>query len=203
MVPQYLLVPLAILAVPASSFTTPSRSRLAKRFYATIVDNDIAVDIAAPLHYVSGSDLTSRDFQIEELEDREGCETELWLNEDGTVTIGATNGPSVKDYMGNWEFIETASESEQPFRMKLTRSYGAGYNSSSGDNCMGEFTYDITREFWGTLKMVGSSISISGKTHANTEFSSENYIESEVGFFSIIDRCSKEQRFGQAMMLSM
>mmetsp|Transcript_3151 Transcript_3151/g.7006 ORF Transcript_3151/g.7006 Transcript_3151/m.7006 type:complete len:197 (+) Transcript_3151:109-699(+) len=195
MVPQYLLVPLAILAVPATSFTTPSRSRAEKRFYATVVDNDVAVDIAAPLHYVSGSDLTSRDFQIEELEDREGCETELWLNEDGTVTIGATNGPSVKDYVGNWELIETS------FRMRLTRSYGAG-SSSTGANCIGEFTYDITREFWGTLEMIGTSMSISGKTHANTEFSSDNFIESEVGFFSMIDRCSKEQNFGQSMMLS-
>jgi len=177
---------------------------VAKRFYASVVDNDndIAVDIATPLHYVSGSDLTSRDFQIEELEDREGCETELWLNEDGSVTIGATNGPRLKDYVGNWQLIDTASETEQPFRMRLTRSYGAG-SSSSGDNCMGEFTYDITREFWGTLEMVGSSISISGKTYANTEFSSENVNESEVGFFSIIDRCSKEQMFGQSMMLSM
>ena len=61
--------------------------------------------------------------QLEELEDKEESETELWLNADGTVTLGRTNGPPVKDFKGDWHVLETAGEGDKPFRMRLTRSY--------------------------------------------------------------------------------
>lgn len=73
----------------------------------------------------SRSDLSSKEYQLEELEDREECETELWLNDDGSVTMGYTNGPLVKSYKGDWHVIETASEDDKPFRMRLTRTYEA------------------------------------------------------------------------------
>ena len=71
-------------------------------------------------------DLARKEFQLEELEDREEMETEVWLNPDGTVTLGKTNGPAVKDYRGDWHIIETAMEEDRPFRMRLTRVYDAG-----------------------------------------------------------------------------
>ena len=71
-------------------------------------------------------DLAQKEFQLEELEDREERETEVWLNQDGSVTLGKTNGPLVKDYRGDWHLIETASEEDKPFRMRLTRVYDAG-----------------------------------------------------------------------------
>ena len=64
---------------------------------------------------------------------------------------------------------------------------------SSGANMMGEFSYDIKREYWGSIEMVGSSIAVAGKTHANLDNSGNAYIdelsliESELGFFSMID----------------
>jgi hypothetical protein len=70
-------------------------------------------------------DLAPKEFQLEELEDKEECETEVWLNRDGTVTLGKTNGPQVKDYRGDWHIIETALEGDRPFRMRLTRVYDA------------------------------------------------------------------------------
>lgn len=189
MVSQFLLIPLMILATPANSFTAPSRCGVAKRFATTNVP-------VAPLH-ASRADLATKEFQLEELEDKEDCQTELWLNDDGTVTLGMTNGPRVKDYSGSWSLLETASEAERPFRMRLTRSYEAG-SSSSGENMMGDFTYDIKREYWGSIEMVGSSIAVAGKTHANLDNSGNAYIdeqslfENEVGFFSMIDSATSE-----------
>ena len=69
------------------------------------------------------ADLSAKEFQLEELEDKEESETELWLNADGTVTLGRTNGPPVKDFKGDWHVLETAGEGDKPFRMRLTRSY--------------------------------------------------------------------------------
>lgn len=72
------------------------------------------------------SDLSSTEFQLEELEDRDECETSLRLNDDGTVTLGQTNGPPVSSWEGSWAVIETAAEADKPFRMRLTRTYEAG-----------------------------------------------------------------------------
>ena len=68
-------------------------------------------------------DLCNKEFQLEELEDKEECETEVWLNPDGSVTLGASNGPLVEAYHGDWHLLETANEGYQPFRMRLTRTF--------------------------------------------------------------------------------
>ena len=34
------------------------------------------------------------------------------------MTLGKTNGPSVKEYRGDWHIIETALEGDRPFRMR-------------------------------------------------------------------------------------
>eukprot|EP00804_Cyclotella_cryptica_P007268 CCRYP_017875-RA/>CCRYP_017875-RA protein AED:0.08 eAED:0.08 QI:335/1/1/1/1/1/2/96/145 len=132
-------------------------------------------------------DLAQKEFQLEELEDREECETEVWLNQDGSVTLGKTNGPQVKDYSGDWHLIETALEEDRPFRMRLTRVYDAG--SHSGPNQMGDFTYKVTREFHGNVQMIGESISVTGKTHGLDE---RDMLDAEVGYFTIIDAVASE-----------
>jgi len=202
--------------------------------------------------FASRADLTTKEYQLEELEDREECETELWLNDDGSVTLGETNGPLYKSYHGDWHVIETASEDDKPFRMRLTRTYEASsrwvilpslhqllvfihdvcfisrslthcltlssayifftssYHRSysttkhthlhnrSGVNKIGDFTYDITREFWGSIEMVGDSISVSGKMHGSSYNGSDVYLgelsmnESEVGYFTMIDSVASE-----------
>lgn len=86
--------------------------------------------VAAPYYTVLKArtviqDLSPKEFQLEELEDKEECETEVWLNQDGTVTLGRTNGPAVSDYRGDWHLIETATDGDHPFRMRLTRVYDA------------------------------------------------------------------------------
>lgn len=192
------LIPIAILAAPAAveSFSAPSRFGVSRTAcYAP----------TAPL-LASLSDLSSKEFQLEELEDREECETEVTLNDDGTVTLGVTNGPAVKEYRGDWHMLETAGEEDQPFRMRLTRAYDTGasvenlthpslrkFKSTSQANKVGDITYEVTREFWGNVEMVGESVSVSGKTHGNTVDSGNKYIdeqsllESELGYFTLID----------------
>jgi len=45
-----------------------------------------AATITAPKK-LSREDLCSKEFQLEELEDKEECETEVWLNDDGSVSL--------------------------------------------------------------------------------------------------------------------
>ena len=65
-----------------------------------------AATVAASKKLYTREDLCSKEFQLEELEDKEECETELWLNEDGSVTMGASNGPLMKDYAGERHFLD-------------------------------------------------------------------------------------------------
>lgn len=68
----------------------------------------------------------------------------------------------------------------------------------SGANKIGDFTYDITREFWGSIEMIGDSISVSGKMHGSSYKGSDVYLgelsmnESEVGYFTMIDSVASE-----------
>jgi len=70
---------------------------------------------------------------------------------------------------------------EYPFRMKLIRSY----DSSSMD----DVAYDIVREFWGSIEMIGGSVSVSGKIHDSTS----NALQMEVGYFTLIDSAASEE----------
>ena len=106
-------------------------------------------------------DLSTKEFQLEELEDKEECETELWLNDDGSVTLGATNGPQYSNYQGTWD-ITNDDDDDLPFRMRLTRSYEVR---------VGDISYDVIREFWGSLEMVGASVSVSGGRYREYECS--------------------------------
>ncbi|CAM9395363.1 unnamed protein product [Pylaiella littoralis] len=64
-------------------------------------------------------DLEDREFQLEELEDRDVAETSMVLNKDGSVTAGATNGPIPLSVRGKWSFDGTA------FRLDLHRQFDA------------------------------------------------------------------------------
>ncbi|KAL7544758.1 hypothetical protein ACHAWF_008125, partial [Thalassiosira exigua] len=132
------------------------------------------------------ADLASREYQLEELEDREECETEVWLNADGSVTLGPSNGPKVAEYEGDWHLLETAGEEDRPFRMRLTRRYES---PSSVKSNAGDTTYSVKREFWGNVEMVGESVAVTGRTHGNPDPAEEN---PELGYFALIDAASSE-----------
>lgn len=71
-------------------------------------------------------------------------------------------------------------------------------NIRSGANKLGDFTYDITREYWGNIEMVGESISVSGKMHGSSYNGSDAYLgemsmnESELGYFTMIDAVASD-----------
>eukprot|EP00904_Undaria_pinnatifida_P012357 jgi/Undpi1/8251/HiC_scaffold_25.g10721.m1 len=81
---------------------------------------------------VTTGDLANREFQLEELEDRDVAETSIVLNEDGTITAGATNGPLPMSVRGKWAFdgkkysMEISREFDASIPYVVSRVY-AGY----------------------------------------------------------------------------
>ena len=120
--------------------------------------------------------LVDKEFQLEEREDRDSALTELWLNADGTVTIGETDGPEPVSYEGKWSILETASEADRPFRLRLDRNYEGSPNTNAN--------YHVKREFWGNIGMVGESVEVEGVIHGLDE---RDNVDCEVGFFALID----------------
>jgi len=150
--------------------------------------------VASPKTSYSREDLCSKEFQLEELEDKEESETEVWLNDDGSITLGASNGPLVTDYTGEWHLLETTGD----FRMRLTRRF-----ESPGSGRIGDIQYDLTREFWGSIEMVGESICVTGKIHAalpsleinqyaQSYHDDQAMQDSEVGYFTMIDAVASD-----------
>ena len=76
----------------------------------------------------------------------------------------------------------SVDSNEYPFRMKLIRSYDS--------TTMDDVAYDIVREFWGSIEMVGGSVSVSGKIHDST---SNAGLQLEVGYFTLIDSAASEE----------
>jgi hypothetical protein len=129
-------------------------------------------------------DIIGKEFQLEEREDQDTEISELWFNDDGTVTLGKTDGPPVETFWGIWTLRDVG---EKPFRMEFIRTYAGGEHT--GTNQMGEFTYQVKREFEGDVQMVGDCVGIIGIMHGDDEASQ---LDCEVGYFSLIDASSEE-----------
>ena len=82
--------------------------------------------------------------QLEEREDQDSERTVVWLQNDGTVVLGDTDGPKYHSYEGKWSILETASESDRPFRLRLDRVYDGGHHT--GANQVGEFEYHVRNQ---------------------------------------------------------
>jgi len=68
---------------------------------------------------------------------------------------------------------------------------------------IGDIQYDLTREFWGSIEMVGESICVNGKIHgalpsAETNQYAQMYHddqamqETEIGYFTMIDAVASD-----------
>jgi hypothetical protein len=116
-------------------------------------------------------------YQLEELEDKDDCSTEVYLKDDGTVTIGVTDGPPPVDASGDWELAGNE------FRMTLSRIYDGGHKSSRTTD-VGEFKYEVKRFYEGTLGHMGEEMAVTdGIIHSvHAELGDE-----KVGFFNIIE----------------
>lgn len=128
----------------------------------------------------------SKFFNLEEMEDKEVCTTEVFLSQNGSVTLTETNGPPPVASYGHWKVVgETTTDGDDgdnmtSFVMTVTRTYSSGRDHTS----IGEFTFDVERTFIGDLSYVGSLVSVEGSMHMQDEFRGGDV---EVGFFSMID----------------
>ncbi|EED93823.1 predicted protein [Thalassiosira pseudonana CCMP1335] len=180
-----LILSTALLSFTASGFVMmPNQAVMARMMAQRFATPSSSSTSSTSL---SKADLEGKEFQLEELEDKEESETELWLNSDGSVTLGQSNGPRVASCKGDWHLIETATQEDKPFRMRLVRTYE--YGTHSGSNQVGEISYDVKREFWGNIEMVGDSISVSGTMHGLDD---RDQIDCDLGFFTIIDAAASE-----------
>lgn len=132
--------------------------------------------------------LAGRDYQLEEREDKDSELTELWLNDDGTVTLGKTDGPPVKSYEGKWSILDTATEADRPFRLRLDRTYESA-TPSTGKTDAGEVDYHVKREFWGNVGKIGDVVEVEGIMHGLDEAAE---VDCEVGFFALLDAASAD-----------
>jgi len=131
------------------------------------------------LNAVTGhpSFVSNKYYQLEELEDRDDCSTEVLLKDDGTVTTGATDGPLPLRSSGTWEFAGDT------FKMVLSRVYQAGEKSNKATD-MGEFEYEVKRSYEGELSEVGAEIAVTGgKIH----LLHDDLGDEAVGFFNLLD----------------
>jgi hypothetical protein len=125
--------------------------------------------------------LAGATFQLEEMEDRDTCSTELTLQRDYTVTLGDTDGPLFCQSSGTWS-LSTADDSTQLFDMSLTRKFEAGHEARALTD-LGEFTFAVDRAYLGSVTRVGDRLAVSGTVHCLDDF----FGDKQVGFFNMID----------------
>eukprot|EP00529_Nitzschia_sp_RCC80_P021888 CAMPEP_0113453448 /NCGR_PEP_ID=MMETSP0014_2-20120614/7361_1 /TAXON_ID=2857 /ORGANISM="Nitzschia sp." /LENGTH=390 /DNA_ID=CAMNT_0000344839 /DNA_START=193 /DNA_END=1365 /DNA_ORIENTATION=- /assembly_acc=CAM_ASM_000159 len=115
-------------------------------------------------------------YQLEEMEDRDNCTTELFLKEDGQILIGETDGPLWTEAVGTWKIRPGTDD----FTMNIKRKFQSGNDGSD----MGEFEYELERTYIGDMTAVGESVAVTGVMHCTDVLSGE---DQEVGFFNMID----------------
>ena len=110
-------------------------------------------------------------YQLEEMEDKENSTTELFLNEDRTVSFGDTDGPMPSSVRGSWNVKPGAND----FTMEIYRTFETG----NGGTDVGEFEFSVDRIFTGEMTEVGESVAITGVMH--------DLENKDVGYFNMID----------------
>jgi len=73
-------------------------------------------------------------YQLEEMEDRDSCTTELFLAADGNIEFGDTDGPVYTKAEGYWEVAPGTND----YSMFITRTYKTGNDNTD----MGEFSFE-------------------------------------------------------------
>ena len=107
-----------------------------------------------PTTRVYGIRCEDKYYQLEEREDAECFATELFLKADRVIEFGETDGPLAKEQDGTWE----VAPGTDTFAMTIRRKFAAGNEGSD----MGEFDFEVIREYIGEMKMVGDAVSITG-----------------------------------------
>lgn len=123
---------------------------------------------------------------MEEREDQDSEMTEIWLQADGTLKFGETDGPPAEKSWGVWTLRDSGGE--KPFRMEVIRTYKTA-DDRTGANQVGEFSYEVKREFWGDVKQIGDIVTVEGTMHGEDEAKN---VDCEVGYFSLIDEAAED-----------
>jgi len=93
------------------------------------------------------------------MEDREAFTTEIFLHNDGTISIKQTNGPLPITSSGTWTVVE--GDNKNTFKMNILRTFQTGHDLSD----VGEFQFDVERSFEGELLSIGGRIGVEGSMH--------------------------------------
>jgi len=121
-----------------------------------------------------GAKLAGKYMNLEEMEDNLTATTRLRLLSSGKVELMETDGPVFSSYIGTWALPDPTS-----FTMTISRTYTTGQPATESTD-MGEFSYDLEREFSGTIEQVTSEI-------VNVDGSVNDEQERKVGYFNLID----------------
>jgi hypothetical protein len=122
-------------------------------------------------------------YQLEEMEDKDRCITEIFLAPDKTITVGETDGPLPVRAEGTWEHD---SNEDGVLKMSIKRTYPAGQPTPKGipSTDIGEFQYEVERIYTGRMEMIGDLLGFSGSIHDTHSHSEE---DATVGYFELID----------------
>ena len=131
--------------------------------------------------------LAGQYFQIEEMEDKDSCTTEVLLKADRSVDVLETNGPLYKAAYGSWKL-----ENDSDFEMTLRRKYEGGQELKEPTD-VGIFEFETVRIFRGRLNTIGAKMGVEGSIFDE---------ERKVGFFEMIDSKEDSSLTGRAMAIS-
>ena len=133
------------------------------------------------------SSLSGKNFQLEELEDKESCITDVFMKEDYTLVVGETDGPRPVEASGTWE-----ESPDGTVKVVLERTFSAG-KSSSDPTGMGEFQFTVSRTFSGEITSIGANLAVAGKIICEEV--------GDVGYFNLIDTSNElpDKKAGESM----
>lgn len=128
--------------------TSSSRTRLACSSVRGVPDDaDGRSCLLLPYNPFPGaaSPLLIGEVQLQEMEDDMECRTQLFLNADGTVAAGATDGPLPDAMCGFWQ------AGSEGFQMTLQRTFATilGLNRDGSDRKGSQYT--VTRVYLGSV----------------------------------------------------
>lgn len=135
----------------------------------------------------AASEVASKFFNLEELEDKDTAITEIFLHEDGRVDFFETDGPIPLSAEGKWEL------NGEELNLFITRKFEAGKEESK-DTDMGEFDYTVDRSYVGRMSKVGGLLAFEGDMHDV----GDNNQDRKVGFFEMIDTTADRLGFEEA-----